>query len=84
MTAADASNLETNEHLAHGLKHTLVPVATAFVPGLPTSFSVVLYFLLETRQTHEKMDGGGTLLPLHSTVRAGARREEAALDPLAQ
>jgi hypothetical protein len=48
---------------AHGLKHTLIPVATTFVPGLPTSFSVVLYFLLETRQAHE--GNGGTLLPLH-------------------
>ena len=44
---------------AHGLKNTLWPVAAAFVPGLPVSFALVFYFLLETRQTQ----GGGTLLP---------------------
>ena len=48
----------------HGLKHTLWPVGCAAIPGLPTSFAVVFYFLLETRQ-----DGhGGTLLPVLSTV----------------
>jgi len=47
---------------ANGLKHTLWPVAAASVPGLPTSFAVVFYFLLETRQ----MQGGGTLLPFRS------------------
>lgn len=45
---------------SHGLKHTMLPVAAALVPGLPTAFAVVFYFLLETRQT----EGGGTLLPL--------------------
>ena len=44
----------------HGLKHTLWPVAAAMVPCLPTSFAVVFYFLLETRQTQ----AGGTILPL--------------------
>ena len=43
-----------------GLKHTLWPVAAAMIPGLPTSFAVVFYFLLETRQAQ----GGGTILPL--------------------
>ena len=47
---------------AHGLKHTWMPMAAAFVPGLPVSFSVVFYFLLETRHTQH----GGTLLPLRS------------------
>jgi hypothetical protein len=44
---------------SNGLRHTLWPVAAASVPGLPTSFAVVFYFLLETRQ----VQGGGTLLP---------------------
>jgi len=43
----------------NGLKHTLWPVAAAAVPGLPTSFALVFYFLLETRQAQH----GGTLLP---------------------
>ena len=43
----------------HGLKHAR-PVAAAMVPCLPTSFAVVFYFLLETRQTQ----AGGTILPL--------------------
>lgn len=47
---------------AHGLRHTWMPMAAAFVPGLPVSFSVVFYFLLETRHTQH----GGTLLPLRS------------------
>ena len=46
---------------AHGLRHTRLPIAAAFVPGLPVSFAVVFYFLLETRHAQ----GGGTLLPLH-------------------
>jgi len=46
---------------AHGLKQVRLPILAALVPGLPTPFAVVWYFLLETRQTH----GGGTLLPLH-------------------
>ena len=45
---------------AHGLKHALVPVAAAFIPGLPVSFGIVFYFLLETRQAQ----GSSTLLPL--------------------
>ena len=45
---------------AHGLKGTLWPIVAAFCPGLPTSFAVIFYFLLETRQAQE----GGTLLPL--------------------
>jgi len=47
---------------AHGLRYVRLPVAAALVPGLPTPFAVVFYFLLETRQKH----AGGTLLPLHS------------------
>ena len=53
----------------HGLKHVRLPIVAAFVPGLPTPFAVVFYFLLETRQTK---GGGGTLLPLHGA----AGREE--------
>ncbi len=49
---------------AHGLKHMRLPMAAAFVPGLPTPFAVVFYFLLETRQ----MQRGGTLLPLHAAT----------------
>lgn len=48
----------------HGLKHVRLPIVAAFVPGLPTPFAVVFYFLLETRQTN---GGGGTLLPLHGS-----------------
>ena len=51
---------------SHGLKHTLVPVAAALIPGVPTSFSVVLYFLLETRQSEA---GGTLLLPMQNPVR---------------
>ena len=49
---------------AHGLKRTLWPVAAAFIPGLPTTFAVIFYFLLETRQTQ----AGGVLLPLHANT----------------
>ena len=58
---------------AHGLKNMLVPIAAALVPGLPTSFAVVLYFLLETRQTQ----GSSTLLPLRAARDPG---EPAALE----
>ena len=50
---------------AHGLRHARLPIAAAFVPGLPVSFAVVFYFLLETRALAEGSQRG-TLLPLHS------------------
>lgn len=46
---------------ANGLKWTRMPVVAVLVPGLPMSFAIVFYFLLETRQ----LQAGGTLLPLH-------------------
>ena len=46
---------------AHGLRYVRLPIVTALVPGLPSTFAVVFYFLLETRQSH----AGGCLLPLH-------------------
>ena len=50
---------------AHGLRHARLPIVAAFVPGLPVSFAVVFYFLLETRALAEGSQRG-TLLPLHS------------------
>ena len=50
---------------AHGLRHARLPIAAAFVPGLPVSFAVVFYFLLETRALAQGSQRG-TLLPLHS------------------
>ena len=45
---------------AHGLKHTLWPIVCVSIPGLPNSFGVVFYFLLDARQAHN----GGTILPI--------------------
>ena len=50
---------------AHGLRHARLPIVAAFVPGLPVSFAVVFYFLLETRALAQGSQRG-TLLPLHS------------------
>uniref|UniRef100_A0A7S2H3M7 Uncharacterized protein n=1 Tax=Haptolina brevifila TaxID=156173 RepID=A0A7S2H3M7_9EUKA len=47
---------------AYGLRYGLLPVLAALVPGVPISFAIVFYFLLETRN----LQAGGTLLPLHA------------------